>query len=67
MDTPIDDMTYAQCLNQLEQILRAMQGDNCDIDHLTAYTRRAAALIAACRKRLTTTEEELKTILAQLQ
>lgn len=64
---PVEKMTYGQCMAQLEQILRAMQGDQCDIDRLADYTRRAAELITACRSRLTATEQELNAILAQLQ
>ena len=50
----------------LEQILRTMQGDQCDIDRLAALTRRATELIAECRARLTATDEELRAILAGL-
>ncbi|WP_300963354.1 exodeoxyribonuclease VII small subunit [uncultured Duncaniella sp.] len=60
-------MSYAQSVTELDNILRMMQSDNCDIDHLAAYTRRAAELLRACRSRLTTTEEELKSILATLE
>lgn len=63
---PINELTYAQSVSELENILRMMQSDNCDIDHLTAYTRRATELLKACRSRLTTTEEELRDILATL-
>lgn len=60
------DPSYTQCLTELEEILRRMQGDECDIDHLAAYTRRAAELLNICRSRLTATEQELETILASL-
>lgn len=63
---PIGELSYAQSLGELEAILKMMQGDNCDIDHLAAYTRRASELLKACRARLTTTEEELRDILASL-
>lgn len=63
---PISELTYAQSVSELESILRMMQSDNCDIDHLAAYTRRATELLKACRTRLTTTEEELRDILASL-
>ncbi|WP_289694688.1 exodeoxyribonuclease VII small subunit, partial [uncultured Duncaniella sp.] len=53
-------------VSELESILRMMQSDTCDIDHLAAYTRRATELLKACRTRLTTTEEELRDILASL-
>lgn len=63
---PISEPTYAQSVSELESILRMMQSDTCDIDHLAAYTRRATELLKACRTRLTTTEEELRDILASL-
>lgn len=63
---PISELTYAQSVSEIESILRMMQSDNCDIDHLAAYTRRATELLKACRMRLTTTEEELRDILASL-
>ena len=61
----VKDLTYNQAISELEQILRLMQSDECDIDRLAALTRRATELIAECRKRLTVTEEELATILKQ--
>lgn len=64
---PVEGLSYAECVAQLESILRMMQSDNCDIDHLAAYTRRAAELLRTCRSRLTTTEEELRTVLATLE
>lgn len=64
--TPVDELTYNQAVAELDRILREMQSDNCDIDRLTAYTRRAAELLRSCRARLTATDEELRTILADL-
>ena len=59
-------MTYNQAVGELDAILRTMQSDTCDIDRLTAYTRRATELLKECRSRLTATDEELRTILADL-
>ncbi len=61
----VKTLTYNQAISELEQILRLMQSDECDIDRLAALTRRATELIAECRSRLTATEEELRTILEQ--
>jgi exonuclease VII small subunit len=63
--TPVKELSYNQAVTELEKILRTMQSDECDIDKLASLTRRATELIAECRSRLTTTEEELRTILAQ--
>ncbi len=60
---PVAELTYAESVAELESILRMMQSDNCDIDLLAAYTRRATELLKACRERLTLTEEELRSIL----
>lgn len=63
---PVSEMTYTEAVGELEAILAHMQSDKCDIDKLSAYTRRATELLTECRKRLTTTDEELRQILAQL-
>jgi len=64
--TPVKELTYTQAVTELEQILAYMQSDKCDIDKLSAYTRRATELLAECRRRLTATDEELRQILTQL-
>ncbi|MDE5687144.1 MAG: exodeoxyribonuclease VII small subunit [Paramuribaculum sp.] len=65
--TPVKDLTYNQAVSELDSILRTMQSDACDIDKLAAYTRRASELLRECRRRLTATDEELKSILADLE
>ena len=60
------EMSYTDCVNELDSILRIMQSDKCDIDRLTSYTRRATELLKVCRSRLTATEEELRSILEDL-
>ncbi|MCM1448719.1 MAG: exodeoxyribonuclease VII small subunit [Clostridiales bacterium] len=64
---PVTELSYNEALTQLGQIVNAMQADNCDIDKLAGYTRRATELIAECRRRLTATDEELSQILQSLQ
>ena len=63
----VSELTYTEAVNELDAILRTMQSDSCDIDRLTVYTRRATELLKECRRRLTTTDEELRTILADLE
>lgn len=65
-DTNVKDMSYRDAVNELDAILREMQSDNCDIDKLSAMTRRATELITECRNRLTATDEELRNILSTL-
>ena len=60
---PVENLTYNQAISELENILRTMQSDQCDIDRLAALTRRATELVAECRRRLIATDEELRAIL----
>lgn len=65
-NTPVKEITYREAVNELDAILREMQSENCDIDKLSAMTRRATELIAECRNRLIATDEELRAILEKL-
>lgn len=65
--TPVAELSYNQAVAELDAILRNMQSDACDIDALTDYTRRATELLRECRARLTATDQELRTILADLE
>lgn len=60
-------MTYTAASAELDAILAELRSDRCDIDTLTARTRRAVELLRFCRARLTTTETELRSILESLQ
>lgn len=64
---PVKELTYNEAFEELSSILKTMQSDQCDIDRLATLTRRATELIAECRGRLTATDEELRTILTQLE
>lgn len=61
------ELTYNAAAAELDKILAELRSDRCDIDTLTTRTRRAVELLKFCRSRLTTTEEELRTILESLQ
>lgn len=63
----MEQPTYNQALAELEKILSQLRSEACDVDSLTAATRRAVELLNICRSRLTTTEEELQQILQTLQ
>ncbi len=65
--TPVKELSYNQALAELESILQKMQSNECDIDQLASYTRRASELLHECRSRLTATEQELQSILTGLE
>ena len=64
---PDQPATYKDSLAELERILAELRSDQCDVDTLAARTRRAVELLNFCRQRLTTTEDELRSILESLQ
>ncbi len=58
--------TYKEALSELEQIVRRMQADDCDIDSLSGYTARALELLKYCKEKLFATDEEVKKCLEAL-
>ena len=54
------ELTYTKAMQELEAIVAKMQSNNCDIDTLADYTKRAAELIKYCREKLFKTDEEVK-------
>lgn len=63
----MEEMTYTQAVNELEELVKKMQDPECSIDNLSQYTKRSKELLEFCRKRLTATDEELKRILGDIQ
>ena len=62
----MEEITYTQAINELEELVKKMQAPDCSIDHLSQYTKRSKELLDLCRKRLTATDEELKRILDEM-
>lgn len=65
-DINVSELSYADAVAQLEDIMRKMQSPDCDIDSLSEYTSRALALLRHCRNRLTKTDEEVRKCLEEL-
>ncbi len=63
----MEEMTYTQAVNELEDIVKKMQDPECSIDNLSQYTKRSKELLEFCKKRLTATDEALKTILQDIE
>lgn len=61
-----ENIKYSAAIAELEDILRKMQSENCDIDNLTDYTKRALQLLKVCKQKLTQTDEQLKRTLSEL-
>ncbi len=62
----MEEITYTQAVNELEELVKKMQDPTCSIDNLSQYTKRSKELLDLCKQRLTATDEELKRILTEM-
>ncbi len=61
----MEEMTYEQAMNKLEQIVSQVESSELDIDQLSAKLKEAKELIAFCKKRLYQVDEEVKKLLEE--
>lgn len=50
--TPAEQLTYAEAVAELDEILDRLEHDEPDVDRVAADVARASALIAHCRERI---------------
>ena len=65
-DAETTEPGYAEALAELEGILRELEGETVDIDHLGERVRRAATLIRLCRSRIDAARMEIEQVVAEL-
>ncbi|EFK59913.1 exodeoxyribonuclease VII small subunit [Sphingobacterium spiritivorum] len=58
--------SYTDAFNELQQIVNDISSGSTNIDELSEKIKRAALLIKICRTKLTSTEEEVNQLLANL-
>lgn len=59
-------MTYEEAYNELQEIVENMEHGSISVDELSAKVKRAAELIAFCKKKLQDTELDVAEVLKQL-
>lgn len=59
-------MKYEEAYNELQQIVADIEDGEIGVDELSEKVKRAAELIAICKKKLTSTETDVKKILEDL-
>lgn len=60
-------LSYNQALTELEEIVRKMESNECDIDSLSEYTTRSLELLKFCKERLFKVDEEVAKCLEALK
>ena len=65
-NTPAESPGYATALDELDQILRELEGTDVDVDRLAERVARASELIAVCRQRISTAKLRIDQVIADL-
>lgn len=60
-------LTYQEAITELDNIVRDIESENVDVDHLTRQVARAKFLITYCKGRLRQTEDEVKKVLSEIE
>jgi exodeoxyribonuclease VII small subunit len=61
--TKKQELTYAEAMSEVEQILSRFNNRQMDVDTLSAEVKRATELIAQCKQRLARAEKEVAEVL----
>ena len=62
----VDDIGYEAASLELDRILVELDDESIDIDHLADRVRRAAELIASCRRRIAAARLDVDQVVATL-
>ena len=62
-----DALGYADAMEELEDILEELEGDDLDVDVLADRVRRASELIKTCRERIARAQTDVDRIVTDLE
>ena len=62
-----NELLYTAAFDELQQIVRDMEAGEITVDELSVKVKRAAELIAICKNKLSSTEEDVNLILKGLE
>jgi exodeoxyribonuclease VII small subunit len=58
--TPVNELSFEQALDELDALVRQMEGGMLGLDESIAAYRRGAELVRRCQEKLSTAEAEIK-------
>lgn len=64
---PGEEPSFGVALEELEGILRRIEGEETDIDHLAEELRRASVLLEICRGKVRRAEVEVTQIVQRME
>ena len=62
-----EDITYTAAFDELQQIVQDIESGEISVDELSEKVKRATFLIRICKAKLTSTEEDVKKILKDIE
>jgi exodeoxyribonuclease VII small subunit len=62
-----EELTYTAAFNELNSIVSEIEQGDVTVDILAEKVKRASVLIAFCKKTLQSTEDDVKSILQELE
>jgi exodeoxyribonuclease VII small subunit len=62
-----EKLNYTEAFEELQQIVTDIERGEISVDELSEKVKRATQLIKICKTKLTTTEEDVKNILKDLE
>lgn len=62
----MENITYTQAVERLEEIMNSIQGGGMDVDRLAVTLKEASALVQFCRDKLYKVDEEVKQLLESM-
>lgn len=59
-------LTYTEAIRELEQIVEEIEEGSVTVDELSEKVKRAAQLLRICKEKLTSTEDDVKKVLDEI-
>lgn len=60
------NLTYKEAVQEVEDILRQIENEELEVDELSEKVKRATTLLKWCKEKLRSTEEEVESILKDI-
>jgi len=63
----VAELSFSEAMEELERVLRRIDGDEIDVDQLGRELGRAAQLLEICRRKIRRAEVEVRQIVEQIE
>ncbi len=60
-------VSYSEAMAEIEEILEKIENEELDVDELAEKVKRVSVLLKTCKDKLTKTNEQVETILKEME